>query len=267
MEERRLSPVIRLLIFGVGAFLILPILIVVPISFSNAEYLQFPPRSWSLRWYRQYTGSYGWIEATVLSLKVAGSVTVLSSVLGTAAAFALVRSRFPGKTVALAVLLSPLIVPSIITAIAIYFMFAPLRLVGTTIGLVIAHTVVALPLVIIAVTTSLHGFDERIENAALSLGASRLYALRRVTLPLIAPGVFTGAALAFLTSFDEVVIAIFLAGTNATTLPKKMWDGLMLEITPAIAAAATIVIGITLVLFCLMAGIQAYAKRASRTGS
>jgi len=230
-------------------FLVFPMFVVIPISFSAANYLQFPPQNLSLRWYGAYFGGRGWVNATILSAEVACVVSALATTLGTAAAFGLVRSDFPFKKAVYGALLSPLIVPSIITAIALYFLFAPLHLIDTFSGLVLAHTVLALPLVVVVVTASLRGFNVALERAAMSLGASPWTALRRVTLPLIAPGIATGALLAFLASFDEVVVAIFLSGTNAVTLPKKIWEGVWLEITPVIAAASTIVITLTIVLF------------------
>ncbi len=243
-------------------FLVFPILVVIPISFSAANYLQFPPENLSLRWYAAYFGGRGWVDATVLSVEVASVVTMLATVLGTAAAFGIVRSDFPFKKAVYGALLSPLIVPSIITAIALYFLFAPLHLVGSFWGLVLAHTILALPLVVVVVTASLRGFNMALERAAMSLGAAPWTALRRITLPIIAPGIATGALLAFLASFDEVVVAIFLAGTDAVTLPKKIWEGVWLEITPVIAAASTVVIALTIALFVVL---ELMRRRSERT--
>jgi putative spermidine/putrescine transport system permease protein len=247
------SPRAPLVVWVVAAlvlfFLVFPIFVVIPLSFSDASYLQFPPQRLSLRWYAAYFGARGWVDATLLSVKVASIVTVLATALGTAASFALVRSDFPLKKIVYGALLSPLIVPTIITAIAVYFLFAPLHLVGSLWGLVLAHTALAIPLVVVVVTASLRGFNLSLERAAMSLGAAPWTALRRVTLPMIAPAITTGALLAFLASFDEVVVAIFLSGTDAVTLPKKIWEGVWLEITPVIAAASTIVICFTVALF------------------
>jgi ABC-type spermidine/putrescine transport system permease subunit II len=242
-------------------FLVFPTFVVVPISFSAANYLQFPPQSWSLRWYETYFGSESWMDATLLSFEIALVVMVAATVLGTAAAFALARAQFRGKSLVYGLMLSPLIIPTIITAIAAYFLFARMRLIGSPVGLMLAHTVIAIPLVVVVVLASLSGFDRRVERAALSLGATPWYALRRITLPIIAPGILTGALLAFLASFDEVVIAIFLAGSDATTLPKKMWEGVWIEITPAIAAASTFVISLTLILFAAMELLRRRSER------
>jgi putative spermidine/putrescine transport system permease protein len=242
-------------------FLVFPILIVIPISFSAVPYLQFPPHTLSLRWYGVYFDGHGWLEATVLSGKVALTVMILATVLGTAAAFALVRSSFRAKNLVYALVLSPLIVPTIITAIAMYFLFASLHLIGNWLGLVLGQTVLAIPLVVVVVSASLSGFDVVVEKAAMGLGASPWTALRRVTLPIIAPGVLAAALLAFLASFDEVVIAIFISGSNAVTLPKQMWDGLWLEITPVIAAASTLVLVFTVLLFLTMEVLRRRTER------
>jgi putative spermidine/putrescine transport system permease protein len=253
MSTEHRAPALVWIVAGlVLLFLVFPIFVVIPISFSGANYLQFPPRTLSLRWYDAYFGGRGWVGATVLSAEVAAVVTVLATTLGTAAAFGLVRSDFPMKKLVYGALLSPLIVPSIITAIALYFLFAPLHLVDSFWGLVLAHTLLALPLVVVVVTASLRGFNTALERAAMSLGAAPWTALRRVTLPIIAPGIATGALLAFLASFDEVVVAIFLSHTDAVTLPKKIWEGVWLEITPVIAAASTIVIALTVALFVVL---------------
>jgi putative spermidine/putrescine transport system permease protein len=242
-------------------FLVFPIFVVVPISFSAANYLKFPPESWSLRWYDAYFGSESWMDATLLSFEIGLVVMVAATILGSTAAFALSRAQFRGKSLVYALMLSPLIIPTIITAIASYFLFARMRLIGNPLGLMLAHTAIAIPLVVVVVSASLSGFDRRLETAALSLGAAPWYALRRVTLPIIAPGILTGALLAFLASFDEVVIAVFLAGTGATTLPKKMWEGVWLEITPAIAAASSFVIALTLILFAAMELLRRRSER------
>lgn len=240
---------LRLVCGLVLLFLVIPVFVVVPISFSAAPYLEFPPRELSLQWYREYFFGRGWLPATVLSFQVATVVTLVATVLGTAASFGLVRGTFPGKGLVYGLLLSPLIVPAIVTAIAVYFLYARLRLVGSWSGLVVAHTVLTVPIVVVIVSAALRGFDVTLERAALSLGASPLQAFRRVTLPLIAPAVVTAALFAFLMSFDEVVVAIFIGGTHAVTLPKKMWEGIRLEITPTIAAASSLLIllAITLV--------------------
>ncbi|MCL4459917.1 MAG: ABC transporter permease [Chloroflexi bacterium] len=239
---------LRLLCGAIVIFLILPIFIIIPISFSSSLYLEFPPKGFSLQWYQDYFGGPGWVQATLLSVEVASVVMILATILGTLSAFGFVRGRFPGKGLIYGFILSPLIVPSIITAIAVYFLYASLRLVGTALGMILAHTVLAIPLVVVIVSATLAGFDTSLERAAMSLGANPLQTFRRVTLPIISPGVFTAAIFAFLTSFDEVVIAIFIAGTRAVTLPKKMWEGVWLEINPTIAAVSSFLIVLTVLI-------------------
>jgi len=226
-------------------YLILPILIIVPLSFSSASYLSFPPPGFSLRWYRNFFTRADWLSSAWLSLWVGLAVTVLATTLGTPAAVALVRGRFGGKGLINAFILSPLIVPGIIVAIGIYFFYARLGVVGNPLALVLAHTCLAVPFVVINVSATLYGFDERMESAAVSLGASPLSAFRQVTLPLIRPGVLAGALFAFVTSFDELIVALFVSGTTAVTLPRRMWDGIRFEIDPKIAAVSTILVAFT----------------------
>ncbi len=233
------------------AFLALPVFIVVPISLSAAKYLSFPPPGWSTQWYDRYFGSREWMAATRRSVEVAFLTTGAATALGTAAALGL-RRRFRGKALVNLLLLAPMVVPVIITAIAIYGLYAHLRLVGTLHGLVLAHTVLALPFVVVVVGATLRGFDETLELAAQNLGANRWQTFRLVTLPLIRPGVVSAALLAFITSFDEIVIAIFVSGTRAATLPKQMWDGIRTEIDPTVAAVSSLLIGVTTLVMAIL---------------
>ena len=237
-------------------FLVAPILIIVPISFSSAQYLKFPPPGFSLQWYRHFFGRPEWMASLWLSVRVATLSTVLTTILGVLASLALVRGRFRGKSVVYAVILSPMIVPTIITAIAVFFFFARLHLVGSAVAMALGHTVVALPLVVIIVSATLQGFDRRLEQAAISLGASPLTAFRRITLPLIAPGVISGALFAFLTSFDELLIPLFLAGPTSQTLPVRIWNSVIMQIEPTIAAVSSFLIGVAILVMLLAALVQ-----------
>ena len=181
-----------------------------------------------------------------VSTQVALLTTVFATVLGFLASLALVRGRFRGKGVIYAFLLSPTIVPTIITAIGLYFFFVRLKATGSILAMALGHTVLALPVVVIIIAATLQGFDARFEQAALSLGASRLTALRRVTLPLIMPGVLSAALFAFLTSFDELLIPLFLSGVEAPTLTVRVWNSLLLEVDPTIAAVSSFLIGVTI---------------------
>ena len=241
------TALLRVLTGVILLLMIMPILVVVLLSFSSASYLSFPPPAFGVRWYREYFDSRDWLGATSLSLIVAACVVVLSTVLGTAATLGLARLPATARMLAAGLILSPLIMPVIIIAIGVYYAFARYGLVGTPAGLVLAHTCLAVPFVVTSVGASLAGFDRRLEMAALSLGATPLGAFRQVTLPLILPGVVVGALFAFITSFDELVVALFLSGANAVTLPRRMWEDLRYALDPTIAAVSTLTIVVTVV--------------------
>lgn len=233
-------------------YLVVPIIIIIPLAFSSAAHLTFPPPGLSLRWWHEYFSRRDWTGATILSFQVALVTMILATSLGTLASFTLVRVRFPGKNLLYSLILSPLIIPVIITAISSYFFFARLQLIGNWLTIALGHTIVALPIVIIIVSASLKSFDQALEHAALNLGADRFRTFWYVTFPLIRSGVFTAALFAFLTSFDELLIALFLSGERAKTLPRRMWDGLRLEINPTIAVVSTILIFLTCIFLLLI---------------
>jgi putative spermidine/putrescine transport system permease protein len=222
--------------------LVAPILIVIPVSFSSGQYLQFPPPGWSLEWYRSFFDDPSWVAAVWTSVRVAATTTVVSTVLGTLAAMALVRWAGRGRALANTLLMTPLIVPVIIFAAGAYAMYLQVGLVGSVFGLVLGHTVLALPFVVVNVAAPLRTLDRNLELAAQSLGASPAQTLRTVTLPLIAPGVLAGALFAFITSFDEVVLALFVTTPQTQTLPVKMWSSIQLDLDPTIAAASSLMI-------------------------
>jgi putative spermidine/putrescine transport system permease protein len=245
-RSRRAIPWARIVLGIFSALVILylvaPVLIVIPMSFSAAKYLSFPPPGLSLQWYENFFARSDWTSATIQSIRVAFMVMVLSTVLGVAASLALVRASFPGKEIVNLIIVSPLVVPAIIVAIAIYGLYVQLRLVQTFWGLVLAHTVLAIPYVIVNVSATLRGFDIRLEQAAQSLGANGWQTFRHVTLPLISPGIFAGAVFAFIASFDELIVALFIAGARGRTLPMRMFEGLRMEIDPTIAAVSSMLI-------------------------
>lgn len=243
------------------AFLVVPVLVVVPLSFSAARYLSFPPPGFSLQWYHKFLDTAAWTDAAWTSVGVALSTAALSVALGTAAALGLARGRFPGRGLAQALILSPIVAPGIVVAVGLYYVYARFGLVGHPAALVAAHTCLAVPFVVVNVTAALAGADRRLEQAALSLGATPFQAFRQVTLPLIAPGVFAGAVFAFVTSFDELLVALFLAGTSAVTLPRRMWEQINFDVDPTIAAASTLLIALTTL---LMLGAEALRRRAER---
>ena len=229
-------------------FLAFPIIVVFVVSFSEATYLTFPPPSFGLRWYRVYFGSDDWLRPTWLSLVVASCVVVLATTLGTLAALGIERLPRALRVIASGLILSPLIVPVIVVAIGIYYAFARYGLVGTPIAMVLAHTCLAVPFVVTSVTASLSGIDRRLEQASLSLGATPAATFWQVTLPLIRPGVLVGALFAFITSFDELIMSLFLSGVGAVTLPRRMWEDLRYAIDPTIAAVSTLTIVLTALL-------------------
>jgi putative spermidine/putrescine transport system permease protein len=233
-------------------FLLVPILAIVPLSFSSGNFLTYPLPGFSLRWYEELLTSEKWIPALRNSMIIGISATVLATILGTLAAIGLSRARFPFKPVVMALLLSPMIVPVVITAIGVYFFFAPLGLSNSFSGLIIAHTVLGAPFVVITVSATLAHFDVGMARAAASLGAPPLTAFFRVILPLIMPGVASGALFAFATSFDEVVVALMIAGPEQRTLPREMFSGIRESINPTITAVATVLILTSVVLLvCL----------------
>jgi putative spermidine/putrescine transport system permease protein len=223
-------------------FLLAPLLVVVPISFGRSSLLQFPPREFSLRWYRAIASDPQWLTAAGNSLRIALMVAIISTLLSTMAAIGLARFRFPGRTAVQAFVLSPLIVPVIITGVGLYYLFSRLALTGTATALVIGHTIVTFPYGVVVVTAALERFDPRLEQAAMSLGANAFQTFWRVTLPIIRPAIVVAALFAFLISFDEVVIAIFLSGPETSTVPKKMWDGIRFELDPTLAAVSTLLL-------------------------
>ncbi|MEI4472292.1 ABC transporter permease [Frigidibacter sp. MR17.24] len=249
----------------VALFLILPVLIILPVSFSAGSFLSFPPPGWSLRWYRVLLERDVWWQSAWLSLWIAALVTLAATVLGTAGAFGLVRGRFPGRGLLLAVILSPLIVPGVIVAIALYFFYARLGFVGSPLAIAVAHTTLAVPFVVVNVAAALQGVDRRLEMAAMNLGAGGWDTFRLVTLPIIRPGILAGALFAFISSFDELIISLFVAGPRQVTLPLRMWEGMRSSLDPSLAAVSVLAIAASVALFVTSTWLQARARR--RTGA
>jgi len=244
-------------------FLVAPIVIVVPLSFSSGSFFFYPLPGFSLRWYQDFFTSSFWLPSLWNSLLVGSSATALATLLGTLAALGLWRARFRGQGMLLALLISPMVVPVIIVAVGVYFAFAPLGLNVGYAGLILAHTTLAVPFVVVTVLATLSGFDRTLLRAASSLGSRPLTTFRRVTLPLILPGVLSGAVFAFAASFDEVVVALLIAGPGQRTLPRQMFAGINDNISLTIAAAATMLIAISLVLMALVGWLQ---RRGGRAG-
>jgi putative spermidine/putrescine transport system permease protein len=241
-------------------FLVAPIAVVFPLSFSSGELLVLPTPGYSLRWYMDFFTSSRWLGATWNSFVVGIATTVLATLLGTFAAFGLFLGRFRGKAVLLAVLALPMVTPVIVTAIAMYFALSLVGLGSTLTGLILAHTVLSVPFVLLTVLASLQTFDQNLLRAAASLGANPAVSFRRVVLPLIAPGVATGALFAFATSFDELIVALFITSPGQFTLPRQMYAGLREFLSPTIAAAAVLMILFSALLLALNEIIRQRAK-------
>ncbi len=244
-------------------FLIIPIVLIIPISFSAAPDLRFPPQGFSLRWYRQYFSDPEWIDATLFSLKVAALTMLTSMAIGSAASVALVRGQVPGKEIVSALVLAPLIVPHIVVAIAVYVQFAPLHLTGTTFGFVLVHTTLAVPYVMLIMSAALSRLDVSLEMAALALGASRLRTFFDVTVPLVMPAIAAGAIFAFLASFDETVVSLFISGVENKTITRKFFEDLDFNLSPVIAAASTVIVVVTIGLMAIAQSAKAASAKRS----
>lgn len=241
-------------------FLLVPILVPVPLSFNSGAFFIFPLEGFSLRWYEVVLGTPRWQSAIANSLIIALGTTVIATVLGTLTAIAISSDKFPGRNLVMPLLLSPLIVPVVITAVGSYLFYARVGLASTYAGVILAHTALASPFVVVTVSASLSGFDRNLMRAASIFGAKPIRAFFKVMLPLILPGVLSGAAFAFVTSFDEVVVAQFLASANQRTMPLEMFIGLREKLSPAITAAATLMMGLSILLL-LVANLLSRRRR------
>ena len=236
-------------------FLVAPILVIVPLSFNAEPYftftesmLRFDAEAYSLRWYREIVENEEWRRSLVNSLTIGISATVLATVLGTLAALGLANAHMPARRLVTGLLISPMVTPVIIAAAGMFFFYSSIGLGQTHLGLILAHTALGIPFVVITVTATLAGFDNNLTRAAASLGAGPVRTFRKVQLPLIAPGVLSGGLFAFATSFDEVVVVLFMAGVEQRTIPRQMWAGIREQISPAILAVATFLIAFAVLL-------------------
>ena len=252
------------------AFLLAPILVMVPLSFNAEPYFTFTegmlrldPEAYSLRWYRQIAGDAAWARGLANSLFIGVTATALATVLGTLAALGLSSRAMPARRLAMGLLISPMVTPLIISAAGMFFFYSTLGLSQTHLGLILAHAALGTPFVVITVTATLSAFDTNLTRAAASLGAGPFRTFRCVQLPLIAPGVVSGALFAFATSFDEVVVVLFMAGENQRTIPRQMWAGIREQISPAILAVATFLVVFAVLLLCTVEWLR---RRAGRPG-
>lgn len=230
-------------------FLIIPVLIIIPLSFNAEPYFSFTegmltldPEAFSLRWYQDMVSNPQWVNALKNSVIIATASTFIATILGTVAALGLSRHNMPLRNLVMAVLISPMIVPVIIAAAGMYFFYTELNLAQTFWGVILAHAVLGTPFVVITVTATLAGFDNSLVRAAHNLGASPTYTFFKVTMPLIRPGVISGGLFSFGTSFDEVVVVMFITNVEQRTVPRQMWSGIREQISPTILAVATLLV-------------------------
>jgi putative spermidine/putrescine transport system permease protein len=242
-------------------FLMLPILVIAPLSFNSDSFLLYPMSGFSLRWYEEFLTTPAWRQAFMNSCIVSPFATLLAMLLGTPAAVGLTRIDFPGKAVLTSILISPMVVPVVIVGVATYLVFAPIGLSGSYIGLILVHAALGVPFVVTTVSATLQGFDFNLVRAAASLGANPLTTFFKITLPLVAPGVISGGLFAFGTSFDEVVVTLFLAGPEQTTLPRQMFAGIRENISPTIAAVATILTVLSTLMLITLEWLRRRAER------
>ena len=260
--------VFRIICGFVLFFLLAPILVIIPLSFNAEPYftftkgmLSFNADAFSIRWYQDIINNPQWIHSIKNSLIIGFFATIFATVLGTVAAWGLSRPFTPFRVPMMSILISPMIVPLIITAAGMFFFYAKIGIAQTYTGLIMAHTALGIPFVVITVTATLVGFDQNLVRASASLGASTLTGFRKVVLPLILPGVISGALFAFVTSFDEIVVVLFLSGFEQRTIPRQMWAGIREQISPTILAVATVLIAFSIV---LLTTIELLRRRSER---
>jgi putative spermidine/putrescine transport system permease protein len=258
----------RFLCACIFLFLITPILVIIPLSFNVEPYftftegmLAFDPDAYSLRWYEDFVNNTQWTHSVKNSFIIAIASTILATVLGTLAALGLSKSHMPYRSLMMGLLISPMIVPLIISAAGMYFFYSNIGLDQTYLGIILAHTALGTPFVVITVTATLVGFDHSLTRASANLGANPRVTFFKVIMPLILPGVISGALFAFITSFDEVVVVLFLAGFDQRTIPRQMWSGIREQISPTILAVATILVMISV---ALLATLELLRRRSDR---
>ena len=253
---------------GVFLFLIAPLIVIIPLSFNSLPYFTFTEEmlalekeAFSLRWYEDFWSRDVWRQSIVNSLFIAVCSTALATALGTIAALGLSRPHMPFRAFIMGLLISPMIVPLIITAAGIFFFYAQIGLTGTYLGIILAHTALGTPFVVITVTATLIGFDHSMTRAAAMCGADPTRVFFKVIMPLILPGVISGALFAFVTSFDEVVVVLFVASVEQQTIPRQMWAGIREQISPTILAVATLLIVFSI---ALLTTIELLRRRSER---
>jgi len=245
LESRRLWLIVVTITL---VFMFVPYIVIIPLSFSDAEYLEFPPSTWSLRWYEEIAGSSRWLTAGITSVVVGGIAAAIAVSLSFVGSLGMRDAPGRVSRVALPLIIAPMLIPSIIYSVGAFMTASTIGLSDTVLGIALAHAALALPVCFILIATAVDGVDPAIERAARSLGASTLTSTRRIMLPLVRPVLYVAALLAFQTSFDEIVVALFMSGVQTRTIPRLMWEGARLEVNPAISAVAVLVLGAILIL-------------------
>ena len=241
---------------GILVFLIAPVLVIIPLAFNADPYFTYPISRFTLKWFAEFFTQEIWRISVKNSFVIALAATFIATTLGTLAAVGLMHRNLPGRALITAILVSPMIVPIVIIAVGAYFFYSTLGIANSLTGIVMAHAVLGTPFVLITVSATLAGFDQSLVRAARVLGASPWEAFRRVTLPIIWPGVFSGALFAFATSFDEVVVVLFLGSVEQRTIPRQMWTGLREQLSPTILAAAVVLIAISVAMLLTLEALR-----------
>ncbi|MFB6466989.1 ABC transporter permease [Cytobacillus sp. Hz8] len=252
---------LRILVIFILCLMILPILIIIPLSFSSSVAFEFPPPSFSLKWYQAFLANNQWTDGFIRSIIVAVLTAILSMVIGTMASMAIDRLRFPGKNLFMNLMIAPMVIPLVIVGIAMYYTFSVYQMTNSITALVLAHSIIAIPTVVVTVTAKLKGMDRNLELAALSLGSNPIGVFFKITFPLIRSAIIAGTLFAFITSLDEVVVSIFIAGATTKTLPVVMWENMRTQVDPTIAAVSSILIISTLVVIIIQAVITKISEK------
>jgi putative spermidine/putrescine transport system permease protein len=250
------SALLTLYAWTVIALLLVPIIAFVPMAFTGSSFLSFPPPSLSLRWFEQFGASPLWLGAMIRSFGIGFATAAITLLIAAMAALGVARTRSRLGSVAFLLCLAPMMVPSIVIAIALFYLFARISLVASNLGIIIGHTVIAMPVVFMVMLATFKGYDRRLDAAASTLGAGRLRTFWRITLPLVASGLAVGFVTGFLQSFEELTVALFIGGGVKTTLPKQMWDGILLQVSPVIAAASVVVLIVVIAMFAIIEAVQ-----------
>lgn len=247
-------------------YLALPLFVIVPLSFSDQSFLSFPPTGWSTKWFARIAENPSWLQAALNSLIIGVPTAFLSMALGTLAALAVTRGNLASAATVSILVVAPMMLPHVILAIGLYPVLLKIGILGTHVGAIIGHTIIGVPLVFITVNAALAGYSDSLELAAMTLGADPWRTFWTVTFPMVRVGIIVGGILAFASSFDELMLALFLTGAGTRTLPRLMWEQLNDHLTPTIAAVATLVFAFTLVLLAIVSALQARGGRSLAKG-